>query len=124
MKEIQYGHPHPPHSVTSSEERSSLEKACGYHSTVFFRKERQLIELGRAQTGFSYTNRALCYQCALKKEYSYLLGMRTLPQIKMASFIKAVGARTIDRIGRGRSDARRKLRHRGPARYKMERIYV
>ena len=31
---------------------------------------------------------------------------------------------TIDRIGNGRSDARRKLRHRGPARYKMERIYV
>ena len=66
-----------------------------------------------------------CSECALNRiaitywacAHGNKLNSIWLPSLRL-------WACTIDRIGSGRSDARRKLRHRGPARYKMERIYV
>ncbi len=72
-------------------------------------------ELGRAQTCFAVASQiAHCvYECALNRiELSN--GHAHIALLRLWACT----------TGSGRSDARRKVRHRGPARYKMERIYV
>ena len=92
-----------------TEKRGSLENLDGR-------------KLASSSAGSQYRE---CYDCALNRiaitywacAYGNKRDSKWLPSLRL-------WACTIDKIGSGRSDARRKWRHRGPARYKMERIYV
>ena len=62
-----------PHSATCSEERSSLEKACEYHRTVFFIESalRTWSGANLLQSDVSNFTNALYYECALNRIVTY-----------------------------------------------------
>ena len=96
---------------------SLLEKACEYHSKVFFRKEIENLD-GRklALSSVASQSHYVLHVCTKIN----ILGLHALQQttFKMASFIKAVGV-NVPLIELAVVESSKKLRHCGPVCYKM-----